>query len=67
MGKKFSVVIRETREQVIKVLNESGLPIDAIDMMLGELKTVVHAQAESEYAAEIQAGMQKEESECSEE
>ena len=47
--KPFGVATRETREKLFNVLNESGLPIDAIDMLLGEMKMGIHAQAEQEY------------------
>ena len=53
MEKAFSVGLRETRDKLVKVLNESGLPIDVMDMMLGELKNTVHAQAEAEYQMEL--------------
>lgn len=53
MEKAFCIGVRETRGNIIKALNESGLPLDVIDMMLGEIKNVVHAQAEAEYQAEL--------------
>ena len=59
MTKPFGVVLRETRDKLVETLNASGLPIDAIDMLLGELKLTVHAQAEQEYQNEL-AKIQKE-------
>ena len=53
MEKAFCIGVRETRGNIIKVLNESGLPLDVMDMLLGEIKSVVHAQAEAEYQAEL--------------
>ena len=53
MEKAFCIGLRETKDKLIKVLNESGLPIDVMDMLLSELKQVVHQQAEVEYQAEL--------------
>ena len=53
MTNQFGVVLRETKNKLVETMNASGLPIDAIDMLLGELKLAVHAQAEAEYQAEI--------------
>lgn len=55
MDKPFSVSFRETKEKIVDVLNGSGLPIDVLDMVLGEIKMVVHAQAEQEYAKQLEA------------
>ena len=55
MDKPFSVSFRETKDKIVDVLNGSGLPIDVLDMVLGEIKMVVHAQAEQEYAKHIEA------------
>lgn len=64
MGERsFGVALRETREKIIETLNTSGLPIDAMDMLLGEIRAVVHGQAEQEYMIE----MQKQKEETSEE
>lgn len=55
MGDKpFSIALRETREKLVEILNASGLPIDVIDMVLGEIRTVVHAQAEQEHAKQLE-------------
>ena len=51
--KSFRRVVRETKQQIIDAMNASGLPIDVMDMMLGELHNVVHAQAEAEYQQEM--------------
>ena len=50
----FSQALRLTKAKITQALNESGLPIDAMDMMLGEIKLIVHTQAEAEYAAMMQ-------------
>ena len=55
MDKPFSVSFRETKDKIVDVLNGSGLPIDVLDMVLGEIKMVVHAQAEQEYAKQVEA------------
>lgn len=55
MDKPFSVSFRETKDKIVDVLNGSGLPIDVLDMVLGEIKMVVHAQAEQEYAKQLEA------------
>ena len=53
MDKPFSMRLRETREQLMSTINASGLPIDVIDLMLGELKNVAHLQAENAYQMEL--------------
>ena len=53
MEHSFAVGIRMTREKLLDVLSCSGLPLDVLDMLLGEIKTVVHAQAEAEYQQEL--------------
>ena len=55
MDKPFSVSFRETKDKIVDVLNGSGLPIDVLDMILGEIKMVVHTQAEQEYAKQLEA------------
>lgn len=55
MSKTFSIALRETRDRIVETLNSSGLPIDALDMVLGEIKMIVHAQAEQEYAKQLEA------------
>lgn len=55
MDKPFSVSFRETKDKLVDVLNGSGLPIDVLDMVLGEIKMVVHAQAEQEYTKQLEA------------
>lgn len=47
--KPFAIAYREIKTKIIEVINESGLPLDAIDLILGEIKSVVHSQAETEY------------------
>ena len=54
MDKPFFFFFRETKDKIVDVLNGSGLPIDVLDMVLGEIKMVVHAQAEQEYAKQLE-------------
>ena len=49
MDKPISVAIRYTRDKLLDVLNSSGIPIDILDMMLMQIQTAVHAQAEQAY------------------
>lgn len=55
MNKPFSVALRETRDKIVEILNSSGLPIDALDMLLIQIQTAVHTQAEQEYAKQLEA------------
>ena len=59
MEKQFCIALRETREKIITVLNGSGLPIDVMDMLLGDIKMSVHAQAESEYQTALKMSEEK--------
>ena len=43
--------IRNTREAIIGILNSSGLPIDVMELILGDVKATVHEQAERELLA----------------
>lgn len=45
--------IRETREKILKVLNESGLPIEILRLLLVEFQTIVTNQASAEALAEL--------------
>ena len=45
----FPKAIRETKTQIVAVLNQSGLPIDVMDYILKEIHESVHRQAEDEY------------------
>ena len=42
-------LIRKTKEDIINCLNQSGLHIDILDMILHEIHTSVHQQAEMEF------------------
>lgn len=59
--KAFCIGLRETRNKLVKDLNESGLPIDVMDMLVGELKMIIHEQAEKEYQEVLKAEKEKEE------
>lgn len=58
-SKPFSVAIRDTKNDLVSVLNNSGLPLDAMLYILKELVSSVTAQAEQEYRDEL-AKMQAE-------
>lgn len=45
----FDTTVRDTREKLLRILNESGLHIDVIDMMLELLYLNIHRQAEDIY------------------
>lgn len=38
--------IVKTRNDIINVLNNSGIPLSILDLLLGEIKTALHAQVE---------------------
>jgi len=40
--------IIKTREAILKALNESGLSIGILDLIVGEIKTITHSQLERE-------------------
>lgn len=46
---ELAKAIRETRENIIKLLNESKLPIDVLVMMLKDIHYSVAAQADQMY------------------
>ena len=47
--KDFSEAVRDTKAAIFQVLNASGLPLDAQDLLLCEIKLIVHSQAEETY------------------
>lgn len=53
MNKPFCIAYRETRDKVVDVLNESGLPLDAMVAILEKLLGITSAQAEAEYQNEL--------------
>lgn len=50
--KPISVAIRETRDALLKVLNDSGLPIDVAVMILADIYAAIGKQAEDAYLRE---------------
>ena len=52
---EFDTTVRKTKEKIINVLNESGLHIDVMDMMLELLHLSIHQQAEALYKASQKA------------
>lgn len=51
--KPLSVAIRETRESMLGVLNDSGLPLDIISLILSEISNAVNVQAEQAYQKDL--------------
>lgn len=51
--KPLSVAIRETRESMLGVLNNSGLPLDIISLILSEISNAVNVQAEQAYQKDL--------------
>ena len=45
------MTIKEARRKIIEVINQSGLAIDVIELLLENLFAVVHQQAEEAYAS----------------
>lgn len=62
MNKPFSVIIRETKESLVSVINTSGLPLDVLQMILKELYNVVCNQAQLNYEQELKAYNEQENS-----
>ena len=50
--KPISVAIRETRDALLEVLNDSGLPIDVVVMILADIYAAIGKQAEDAYLRE---------------
>lgn len=44
MDKPFDLMVEDTRHMIIKVLNESGLPITVMSMVLKELCSDIQTQ-----------------------
>lgn len=55
----FDKTIRETRSKLLQVLDESGLHIDILDMMLELLYLTVHRQADEAYKSALKEGGDK--------
>ena len=51
---EFDTTVRKTKEKIINILNESGLHIDVMDMMLELLHLSIHQQAEALYKTATQ-------------
>lgn len=50
--KDISIVIRETRQEIINVINSSGLQIDIVDMLIADMARGIHDLAEQNYQAQ---------------
>lgn len=46
---EFDTTVRDTKQKIINILNDSGLHIDVMDMMLENLHMSIHQQAEAVY------------------
>ena len=53
MNKSFGMALRQTQEAIVNAINSSGLPLDAINLMLGEIRSAVSQQAQIEYQKEL--------------
>ena len=53
MDKPFSIQLRETKNQIIGILNASELHIDIIRYVLTDILTTVNLQAEQSYAEDL--------------
>lgn len=53
MDKPLSVVIRETQNQIIDLLNESKLPLDIMSFILTDITNTIKIQAEENYRNEL--------------
>jgi len=52
-NKPISVGIRETKTQIVDVLNNSGLPLEVMSYILKDILSVVEMQADAEYQQAI--------------
>ena len=62
MSKPLSVMMRETQTKLTDVINESGLPIDIIVYIVGDVYNLCKQTAENSYQADV-AKMESEVSE----
>ncbi len=49
MDKPISIAFRETRGALLDTINNSGLPLDMIGMLLAQIENAVQMQAEQAY------------------
>ena len=63
MSKPLSVMMRETQTKLTDVINESGLPIDIIVYIVGDIYNLCKQTAESSYQADIAKMAESEEEE----
>lgn len=52
--------IAKTRNDIVNVLNNSGIPLSVLDLLLGEIKTALHAQVEANLSQAIEKEVTKE-------
>lgn len=55
MNKPFSMIYRETKQALVDTINNSGLPIDVIGSILGELIAEVRSQSDRAYMNDVQS------------
>lgn len=49
----ISKSIRDTRDKIVQDLNDSGLPIDVMVLIIGEIARAITVQADQAYADEL--------------
>lgn len=59
MNKPISVSVKETRKKICDVINESGLPISVIELILSDVYGEVQVVSRQQYEADLKA-MQEE-------
>ncbi len=52
--KPISIAIRETKQELVEVLNNSGLPIDVMVMIVAGLFNSINEQAERSYTQDVE-------------
>ena len=52
--KPISIAIRETKQELVEVLNNSGLPIDVMAMIVAGLLNSINEQAEHSYTQDVE-------------
>lgn len=52
--KPISIAIRETKQELVEVLNNSGLPIDVMAMIVAGLLNSINEQAERSYTQDVE-------------
>ena len=53
MEKPFSMIFRETKQGIVDIINNSGMPIDVVQSMLEVILYEVSTKAESMFGSEM--------------